>query len=63
MVHLESKSFGFDERKQIAKENEIKKNRLKLTKNKKQFINFDDNEVDLAKFEELQSYIRDQEQS
>ena len=58
-----ARDFGFDEKRQIERENEIKRNRLKLRKNKKQFVNFDDNEVDLAKFEELQSYIRDQEQS
>ncbi len=54
--------FGYNEKEQIKKENEMRTKRFKVTHTKKRFLNLDDDKVvDLAKFEELKSYIRDQE--
>ena len=58
---LLSRNFGYDERKQVNRENKIKKRRLQVTKDKKFMVELEGEEVDLSRFEELEEFIREEE--
>lgn len=61
LERLVSRNFGYDEEEQIRGENRVRQQRRQVSKNKKTNITIDDEKVDLTKFEELKTYIRDQE--
>ncbi len=61
LERLLSKNLGYDEYRQVQLENEVRKKRFYVNKNKKTSIKIDDEKVDLTKFEELKTYIRDSE--
>ena len=61
LIHLMSKFFGYDEASQIYKENELKKSRLRVTRDKKFTLALDNEEVDLSQFAELAEYLKEEE--